>query len=374
MKPHLRKCLIILAIICLSACGCSDELSLENAATPLALGIDLDKNDKFRFYITIPVFSKNINKKSQQGGGEAFTLRQSKSQQDAQTAGSVQGRNYQVLLIGKRLLEHEDWFRMLDVLFRDPRNTVMDRVIVIDSPVSEIIYLNKDDQPQLPILLRGMVETKSKKSETYATTVQDLHQLFYEKGISPYMAEVKIVKKELRLAGSALLNSRGKYEISLDAQETALLHVLQKKVKPGVSFSYRMPSEPNIGPFATDMLSFTASKIKTKIATSYQNGRFVFDFHIKMTIGLSEHLFPYDVAHDANKLEKQAAEQMKAQMEQVIRSFQKHQIDPIGLGIYARAFEYKAFKKVEDHWGEAFQDADVHVKLDLTIGAMGPIR
>lgn len=364
----------ILLIICLSLPGCSDELPLENAATPLALGIDLDENNKFHFYNTTPLYSKAIKKKSQESSGTAYTLRQSKSQQDAFTSGSSQGRNYQVLLIGKRLLQYEDWFPMLDVLFRDERNTVMDRVIVVDSPLSEIFYLNSNDQPMLPMLLRGMVDSKSKKSETYSTTVLDLHRQFHEKGMTPYIAEVKIVKKDIKLKGSALLNEKGKYEVSFGAQETVLLNILQKKAKPGVSLSYRIPGMPNKGPFATDMLSFSAGKIKTKVKTSYQNGRFQFDFHIKSTIELSEHLFPYDVAHDAKKLEKQAAALMKAQIENVIKKIQKHQIDPIGLGLNARAYHYKEYKKVEDHWGEAVANADFHVKVDLTIGAMGPVK
>lgn len=374
MNIRLFSSLLIIPIICLLISGCSDELTLENAATPLALGIDLDENDKFNYYSSTPVYSKNSKRKSQQFGDIANTLRQSKSKQDSHTSVSIQGRNFQVILIGKRLLQHEDWFPLLDVLFRDARNTVMDRVIVIDGPVSDVFFLNANNQPLLPILLRGMVESKSKKSETYATTVQELHRQFHEKGITPYMAEVKLKKQEIRLEGSALLSEKGKYEASFGAQETVLLSILQKQAKSGISLSYRMPGKPIKSPFATDMLSFSASKIKTKIKTSYQNGRFHFDFQIKMIIGLSEHLFPYDISKDAKKLEKQAAEQMKAQMEKVIQIIQKHEIDPIGLGIYARAFEYKEFKKVEDNWGEAVKDADINVKLDLTIGAMGPVK
>ncbi|RCW45476.1 Ger(x)C family spore germination protein [Paenibacillus prosopidis] len=368
------RLLFTLLIICISLTGCSDEITLENAATPLAHGIDLDEHNKFRFYNTVPLFSKTTKKKSQENSGTAYSLRQSKAQQDAFSPGSIQGRNYQVLLIGKRLLQYEDWFPMLDVLFRDARNTVMDRVIAVDSPLSDVFDLNSKDQPMLPILLRGMVETKSKISETYSTTTQELHRQFHEKGITPYIAEVEIVEKKIKLKGSALLNERGKYEVSFGAQETVMLNILQKKAKPGLSLSYRIPDKPNKGPFATDMLSFSAEKIKTKVITSFQNGRFQFDFHIKMTIGLSEHLFPYDVARDAKKLEKQAAALMQAQIENVIKKLQKHQIDPIGLGLYARAFHYKEYKKVKDHWGKAVADATFHVKVDLTIGAMGPVK
>ncbi len=50
---------------------------------------------------------------------------------------------------------------------------------------------------------------------------------------------------------------------------------------------------------------------------------------------------------------------------------QEHEI---GFGIYVRAFQYKEFKKVEDNWGKAVKDADINVKLDLTTGAMGPVK
>ncbi|WP_053377081.1 Ger(x)C family spore germination protein [Paenibacillus sp. FJAT-27812] len=371
MNKQLITSLLLLTVLTLS--GCSDQLNLENAATPLAFGIDLDKNDKLQYFSTMPVYSRKKDRQSQQSSGTTNTLRQAKTRQDAFTAGNWQGRNLKVILIGKRLVQHEGWFEMLDVLFRDARNTVMDRVVIVDGKVSELFYLNNVEQPQMPILIRGMVDTKSKKSETYATTVQELHRQFYEKGVTPYMAEVKMTKKDIGLEGSALLNQKGKYVASLNAQETVLLSLLQKKAAPGVSLSYRIPSEPKTGPFATDIISFSASKIKTKIKTSYHNDRFQFDFRINMTITLFERLFTFDVSNEDNKLEQLIGKQMNAEIEKIIKKVQKHQIDPIGLGVHARAFEYEAYKKVEDRWGEAVQDAVINVKLELSIGSMGPV-
>lgn len=185
MKLRTVGASLILLAVCLASSACTDQLSLEEAATPLALGMDLDENEKFHFYSSIPVFSKNIKKKGQEIAGEADTLRQSRSIQDAQTGGSNQGRNYQVVLLGRHFLKYEDWFPMLDVLFRDARNTVTDRVIAVDGPVKDLIYLNPPDQPLLPILLRNMIDTKTKRSETYATTVQEFHRQFYDKGLTP---------------------------------------------------------------------------------------------------------------------------------------------------------------------------------------------
>ncbi|MGV2966203.1 hypothetical protein NST33_16160 [Paenibacillus sp. FSL L8-0435] len=56
------------------------------------------KDKKTHYYISAPLFGKDIQKKSREGGGIAEGLRQSRNQQDAQFSGSLAGRNYQVII------------------------------------------------------------------------------------------------------------------------------------------------------------------------------------------------------------------------------------------------------------------------------------
>ncbi|WP_338552105.1 Ger(x)C family spore germination protein [Paenibacillus sp. KS-LC4] len=373
MSLNLARTVVIM-ILSLFLSSCSDQLNLENANIPLVLGMDLDKNEKFHFYITAPVFSNNIKKKSNELTGMAKTLRQSKAAQDAQSSGATQGRNYQVILIGKRMMNYEGWFNMLDVIYRDARNTITDRVIVVDGSVPEMLYLNPPDQPMLPILLRGMVDSTSSRSETVSTTAHELHRQFTDLGITPYVSQVKIIGGKVRLQGTALISKAGLYKGTLDAQETVLLRILHKNAEPGFSLSYQLPQEPQKSPFATNMVSFTAGKVKTKIKTGFQNNRFKYDIKVSLVVGLSEHLFPFDVYHDSKQLEKMIEEQLTAQFNALIAKIQKLKIDPIGLGIYARAYEYKKFKKVEDEWGEVLSRADIHISTKVKISAMGPIK
>ncbi len=114
--------------------------------------------------------------------------------------------------------------------------------------------------------------------------------------------------------------------------------------------------------------------MKTKIKTSYKQNKFRFDINIKMPAGLTERLFPFDVRKNGKELEKMISEHMKKQFENLIKNTQKHQIDPIGLGLYARVHEYSQYKKVEDHWGEALSKADIHVSVKVTKGNMGPVK
>ncbi|SFM28774.1 germination protein, Ger(x)C family [Paenibacillus sp. 1_12] len=357
--------------------GCNDRLDMENASIPLTLGLDLGQDNEPIMYSTFPVFDKNVKKKTQETEVHAPSFRKSRSEQDAHSAGVFSGRNYQVFLIGKRMLMQEDWFQMMDVLFRDSKNTVSDRVLVYDGPLEEIIYLNPKDQPLLPILLRGMVDTKSSKAETVKTSVQELHRQMYEKGITPAISEVSLdASKNIKLDGTALLNHKGKYVASLDAAETVLLRILQNKVEKSASITVTIPGESKRGPFHTDKISFSTDKTKTetKALTSSKEGKFRFDIHIRMKISLYEMLFPHDVEKNAPELEQKISKQMLKQFDNLIKKIQQHAIDPIGLGLNARAFEYDEYKKAKSNWGKALSTADIRVKLKVTIDAMGPVK
>lgn len=365
--------LIVMAMA--AAPGCSDRIDMEDASIPLSLGVDLGPDNKLLYYSTFPVFSINVKKKKQETEAQATTLRQSRLKQDAHSAGVFSGRNYQVFLVGKRLLQQEDWFRMTDVLFRDAKNSVTNRVIAYDGPLSEIVYLTPENQPRLPLILRGMVDTKNARSETVRTTMQELHRQIFEKGMTASIAEVELdQKRNIKLRGTALLDHKGKYAFTLSAPETILLRILQNKANKPVSLTVSIPGEPKKGPLHTDKLSFTSTQVKTKIKTSYREDKFQFDMNILLRIALSERLFPYDVQKKGEELEKLIAEQVKQELEKLIKNIQRHRIDPIGLGIRARAYEYGEYKKVKEDWGEALSRADIHLDVDVKIGAMGPVK
>lgn len=367
--------ILIFIMIVVIVPGCSDRLDMEDSTNNLALGLDLDNENNLLIYLNSPAFGRDIKKKTLEVEVKSLTIRQSREQQDEFAPGVITGRKVQVMLIGKRILEHEDWFRILDVFFRDMKNPLTPRIIAVDGSISEIIYLHPKDQPMLPLMLRGMVDTKSARSETVKTTLQQLHWQMYEKGVTPYISEIQLDKaKQIRLAGVTLLDHKGKYKTSLNAEETGLLQILNKNAKKSVSFTLPIPGEKKSGPFHTDHLSISVQGMKTKIKTSYKQNKFRFDINIKMPAGLTERLFPFDVRKNVKELEKMISEHMKKQFENLIKDIQNHQIDPIGLGLYARAHEYSQYKKVEDHWGEALSKADIHVSVKVILGSMGPVK
>lgn len=352
--------------------GCYDRLDLEEASSPFLVGYDLDANNDMIVYVINPEFSGQVGKKTHDIRVKAETSREAREKEDIRSAGTFHGRKIQVVLIGKRLLRHPDWFRMLDVYFRDSRNSLTPRVVVFNGPLSDIVYLNQKDQPMLPILLREMIDTKSSRSESVDTTLQDLHRQVYEKGMTPFVSEVDVVNKEVVLQGTTLIDHSGKFATSINAEESILLRILQNRVKKSVSLTVPIPGVPKTGPFQTDRLSFSTERVKTEIDTAFDNGHFRFDIRVRIRVALTERLFPYDKGEEQS-LERLITEQMQQKMNDFVLKLKSNRVDPIGLGLYARAQEYNRYKKVEERWGEAFSKSDIRTMVTVEIGSTGPI-
>jgi Ger(x)C family germination protein len=365
---------MFIAVVVVFLPSCSDRLDMEDSSFSLLIGFDLDKENELIAYSTSPIFSKNVAKKTLELRVKPLTNRQARQKQDSYTPGLFQGRSIQVVLISKRVLQQENWFQLTDVWFRDPKNPLTTRIIAFDGPLSEIIYLNPKNQPMLPLLLRDLVETKNIRSETVKTTLQGLHQQIREKGVTPVISEVRVENKQIAMTGTTLLDHKGKFADSLNIQESILLRILQNNTKATVSLTIPIPGEMKTGPFHTDKLSLYVDKIKAKIKTSYLQGKFQFDMQITMRVELSELLFPYDVRSHGKELENKITVQLQKELDSLIKRIQADKIDPIGLGLYARAHEYSHFKKVEDHWGETLAKADIHVSVKTIIGAMGTVK
>ncbi|KZE83440.1 spore gernimation protein [Paenibacillus elgii] len=369
MKRWLSLGLLVLLFVP----GCSsDKINVEELTLGLMLGMDLDKDNHMVYYLSSPVFNKEAKKKNEEFGRKSETLRQSMTGFDAMTTGLTIRGKVQVMLIGKRVLQHPDWFRLLDVVYRDAKYSVNARVVAVDGPVSEVINFYPLDKPRLPLHMTRLIDTANRRGITVKTTLQELHRQIYEKGVTPSITEIK-KSKAVEVTGTAVLNERGKYAELLNLQESTLLLILQDRVKE-MNLSVQIPGEDERGPIRRSAITFRVKSVKTKIKTKYAQDRFQFDIDIKMPIALSEKLFPFDVRKGGDKLQKAIDEQLKRQVERMIRGFQKHQVDPIGLGLHARAYEYQAYKKVQDHWGEEFAKADVKLSVKTEITDMGPVK
>lgn len=353
--------------------GCYDRVDLEDASLSLVAGVDVTEDHRITSYTSIPVFSK-AEKKSQELKVVANTQRQGRGKLDAFTVGSFNGRKIKVIALSKRFVqETPDWFRYMDIYFRDGRNPITPRVVVFDGTLDQLFYYHSPNQPILPLMLMGMVKSASNRSESVATTLQELHRQMNEEGQTPFLTQISI-KQDAMIDGTSLLDHQGRYVDILSMPETVLLRVLQKKTGESVGFSLRLPPGLTGSSAEADWVSLATERVKVKIDSAYAGGRFKFFVRVHFSASVVEKLSSLDLDVHQREAEVACAEELRDRFEALIAKLQQKKVDPVGFGIYARAYHLPRFKQVKDNWGEAFGQADVQVRVSVAFADEGSVK
>ncbi|WP_152392024.1 Ger(x)C family spore germination protein [Paenibacillus guangzhouensis] len=369
----MRKLLIGIAALSLLASGCSNKMDIEAISISLLIGIDLDHDNKLIFSASSPVFSNEAKIKEDNYSTPAVTLRESRDEDDKTFMSITAGGKNQAILIGKKVMQHKGWFKLLEPFFRDAKNSLNSRIVMVDGSAYEVVKYQPEDKPRLPLYISELIDTSVRRNISVKTTLQELRRLTYEKGMTASVSQVRKDGK-LVLTGTALLDEEGEFKLSINSEENRLLRILQHETGGEFPFTFEAMNQPKGEFFPENAYSFTTQKISVKTKTGYARNKFKFDIGVKMRVVLSERLFPFDVRKNARKLERDMEQQLENRFKKFIAKIQKAKIDPIGLGLYARAYQYRNWKRVQDDWGEALSRADVNVKVKMTIADMGVIK
>jgi Ger(x)C family germination protein len=368
----MKKLLFAIVLLAFITRGGLDRAEIENLSLRLIVGIDLDDDGNLVFSASNPIFDKESKIKEEEFVTRADTLWDSRAKSDRTFMGLAVSGKIQEFLIGKRVMEHANWFRLMDPLFREPKNSVRARMIMVDGPVEDVIRHKPEDKPRLPLYLTKLIDTAHRKNVTVRTMLLDFWNQDVEKGKTACVTELR-KESRLLITGTALLDEKGKYRLSIGPEETMLLRMLQNERKGEFSFTFHALFEPDQPTITSDAYSFSIDKFSVKTKTGYADDRFRFHITIKMRATLGERLFPLDMPRETVKLQQDMAEQFEDRFGDLIRKIQQAQIDPIGLGLHARAREYRHWKQVQDHWGEALSTADIHVTVKVSIVNKGLI-
>ncbi|PKJ55315.1 Ger(x)C family spore germination protein [Bacillus sp. SN10] len=370
----------ILYFLLIFLTGCGDRLDLEKQSISLIYGFDAKAKGKLIVYHVNPIFNEDVEKKYETHEAKVRTPREAKATFNSSSGGLVSTEKLQLILFSTKFLKQEGAMPYLDVWYRDPKNTGNMRMVAVDGPVSSVIYNNFKDKPALPEYLTDLINTNKLYNRTVFTTFHEFHRQTFNKGITPAISEIKKGKKDVIVTGSALLNSRGIYKMSLNRYESALLLLLQKKANTPVSLTLKIPStsvestsdlkDTDGGDFVT----INVLSMNRDIHTEYSDNYFKFNVKMGLKISVSELTFNMDIDKDRKKLTSLITKQLNKDLNDLIHKIQKQQLDPFGFGDYARAFQYEEWKKVEDDWPSAFSKANVKVAPTIKILENGIIK
>lgn len=135
------------------------------------------------------------------------TVRGARNELDARVSALISSGKVQSILVGSRVLEHEGWFKMLDICFRDSKSNILAKVIAVDGSVEDIMFFKPPNKRRLPLHVATLIDTAKERNLIAATTLRNLHSQVYEKGITPYLPHLH-KNGEIVATGTALLNKK----------------------------------------------------------------------------------------------------------------------------------------------------------------------
>ncbi|CAG7600532.1 Spore germination protein A3 [Paenibacillus solanacearum] len=366
-----RACLLVLSAISILIAGCYDQTNLEELSFTLMMGLDVDDHDNFIVYSSSPVFNEEAKDNVEVQSVVAHTLREARNKIDATLTGvTIAGKNQSVLLSKRFVQQKENWFDLMDLFYREAKQSASPRVVLVDGPLSEIFNLRPGDKPRLPIHVRRLIDTAHRRNITVMTTLQDLRRQVKDRAMMPYISEIKREKREIKVTGTGLLSKEGKYATSLSIYESELLLILQNHIKDNATVSLPV-NLSHISGSNNEYVAIDIKKIKRKIKTSFDGETFRFDVTLKLLITLLSKDFNIDIQQDIDTLKSEIGRQLQEGFTALIAKCQSHRVDPVGFGLHARAFQYAAWKSVQDQWDTAFAKAKIGVKVHIDMQSAG---
>ncbi|QRG70394.1 Ger(x)C family spore germination protein [Brevibacillus choshinensis] len=355
--------------------GCFGQNRLDELTLILTLGVDITKDGELDIYSAVPVFRTEAREKTEILHVHASSFREGRDRFDDEANGLVETGKVQNLIVSKKVLMKKGLFDLLDVIFRDTKSALKVDLIMADESIEKVMGVSVRDKPRLPVYLRELVRSGHKSEASVYTTARKVYDQFYEKGITPYLTEIKLNENKVKIAGTALLDKRGYYMESLDELESIQLLILQQDTKHPIFITMKMMDNSFQGKDEESKnISFSIDYTDYKYRTSVKDGKFQFDLHFKHQIVLTEVLVKANPLKEKDRLEKAIALEMKKKMEAVVAKLQKRQLDPIGLGKYARAYAYDQWRTVEDDWGRAFSQAKINIIPEVKIISVGSLK
>ncbi|KXX85664.1 Ger(x)C family spore germination protein, partial [Bacillus cereus] len=339
---------IWIVICCVCLFGCSQRVPLEKVSLILLIGLDRAPNGQMKVGTSIPLFHHKQPKSTIEHWTQASTVYTGFSKIDTKLTGFMTASKAEIILIGKKLTQEANWLQELDSSYHDPYATINAKVVLVDGPVEEIFTINKPDKPSLPSYISSVIESSIQNNQSVSSTIQQLMREQNEEGMTQIVPVIKKTKNEIDTIGIALLDRQGKFSTRIPKKDVKFFNLINKSKNTGrMILHLALPPKKSNKKTNTSIFVQNATR---KIDVAFQNGKFVFNLDINANVALVEKTNAnlmeehYDNKKNINNLENAIEKEINKELQNMLDEIQQNKIDPIGLSLYARAFQYKEWK------------------------------
>ncbi|MDZ5607808.1 Ger(x)C family spore germination protein [Bacillus pseudomycoides] len=369
---------IWIMICCIYLIGCSQRIPLEKATLILLIALDRTSNGEMMVGTSIPLFHHEKQRNTVEYLVKASSVYNGFSKISTKLTGYVTSSKAEVILIGKKFAQKENWMKELDSSSRDPYSTLNAKVVLVDGSIEQIFNIKRPDKPPLPTYVNDVIESSIQNNESVSSTIQQLIREKNEQGMTQTVPIIKRKNNEIDTIGIAFLDHQGKYVTEFSKKDVGFFNLINNNKNKGRMILHLFldplqdKQQPNV--------SVLVQGAKRKINVDYHKEKFVFNIDIYMNVALIEKINEKLIKHsnkhkqEVIKLEDAMKQKLDKELMSMFCHMQKNEIDPIGLSLYARAYQYKEWKKVKENWPHVLSEAQIHVNTHIKIHNTGTTR
>lgn len=384
----MKRNLLWLTTLILLLTGCWDQRELSDISIVTGMAIDKGKNDKYKLTVEA-INATELNDKTAGGNSpsvvytlEGNTIAELSQKMNIGLSRTLIYSHMRVFVMSKDI-GSSGMLAFLDAFERgrDLRDD-FDIILAKEGEAREILQVVYTIQKSSSLKLMSQLGTASQVwGSTPAVQVNDFIQALTSPGRQPVMTAVKIqgdpkkgesvdnMKKAhpdaIVAIDSMALFRRDELVGFLPVEDTRNYLWTQNKIKrTTISIPCGKDRYASIRVFDS----------KTKLKGAIKNGKPKVDVNIIMEgfIVGSTCEGPMDDPDTYKKLEELTNQHIKEHIIGTIQTVQKNYgVDVFGFGEVVARQDYKNFKKVQNHWDEAFKGAEIEVAVNIKLRRAG---
>ncbi|UIR30709.1 Ger(x)C family spore germination protein [Priestia flexa] len=339
------KRLITISICLLLTTGCWDQNLMKNAILIQTITFDRTDEDKFLFGIAIPgIYSNSLTSGQETPASNSQTLstiantpREGRMKLNTEIPGNLDASKNKLILFGEQFAK-DDIYPSLDVIWRDPRNSMSAKLAVVKGKAVDTLNIKPKLESSISQNILNLIKGTEANTIIPNETIQTLASEILDPGEDVVLPLLKIGHNgtTIDVEGLALFDDR-KLTGTLSQEESTLFLLLNNK--KGKYARFTKNTNDNKAKM-TNFISLNVDNMKRKLNVSVNNNGDV-SVNLNLHLEMAVEEFPLgDVPKKLNQLNKELSKNLTNEAEAVIYKLQEANCDAFGIGRQLIAFHH----------------------------------
>ncbi|NYE07388.1 spore germination protein [Bacillus niacini] len=356
-----RSAFCLFLILLLSGCSFLPTNIVNEIDMAQGVGYDLSDKTNIKGTIVFPIFKKDKTSTTEVRAAIGKSSKEIRSILNNETRYPLVSGQLRVALYGKNLAK-KGINDFVDTLHRDPSIGSIVQMAIVDGNANELYKMKKYKNDNVSVHIQELLEQNMKMGLLPETNLQSFLFQFFQIGQDPYLPLIKKEAENIRITGLAIFKD-DRYVTSIPMKDFFIFKALVDKNSLGLR-QFILANRDKV------VLETINSNAKYKV--NIVHGRPEFTINLKLKTKLQEFAASEKErqAFDKKKYQKQVEQVLEKSALSMVSQFQKHRVDPLGLGAKYKE-HFRGFN--EKQWNEDYPNVKVHVNADVEIVQTGSI-